>query len=186
MDRSSRGPSVLHQIRPLARSLSAWRRARVLWWGIVFIAGAAGGAHADEQPNAAMMKPVLKLVDFMSALPPGQHASIFASEGLCIVENFAPFLFCGPRAAFAWEAGFRAHSTEEELSGLAARFDAAYDFSQSGNRVYFSLPTTWSGRTHGRTFEEHGAWAFVLEQRTGTWRILGYGWGVFAYQEADK
>jgi len=133
-----------------------------------------------------MMAPVRELVDFMSVLPRGKHAPMFASEGVCIVENFAPFLFCGPGAALAWEAGFRAHSAEEQLSQLAARFDEAHDFAKSGTRVYFSLPTTWSGRTHGRSFEEHGAWAFVLERHREAWQIVGYGWGVFRYQEAEN
>jgi hypothetical protein len=153
---------------------------------MVFLLGAAAIVHADEQPSAAMMEPVRELVDFMSALPRGKHASMFSSEGVFIVENFAPFLFSGPHAVLAWEAGFRAHSAEGQLSGLAARFDKAHDFTKSGNRVYFSLPTTWSGRTHGRSFEEHGAWAFVLERDRAAWRIVGYGWGVFAYQEAEK
>ena len=155
-------------------------------WGAVFLLGVAAIAQADDQPGAAMMKPVRELVDFMSALPRGKHASVFASEGVCIVENFAPFLFCGPGAARAWEAGFRAHSAEGQLSGLVARFDEAHDFTKSGTRVYFSLPTTWSGRTHGRSFEEHGAWAFVLERDQEAWHIVGYGWGVFAYREAEK
>ena len=160
------------------------RRMRTLRWGIVFLVGAIGAARADEQPNAAMMQPVRELVEFMSTLPPGKHASVFAVNGLCIVENFAPFIFCGPNAARAWEAGFRAHAAEDALSGLAARFDEAHDLSTSANRTYFSLPTTWSGRTHGRTFEERGAWAFVLERTAGTWHIVGYGWAVYAYREA--
>jgi hypothetical protein len=72
------------------------------------------------------------------------------------------------------------------LSELSARFDAAHDFSASGNRIYFSLPTTWTGRTHGRRFEENGAWAFVLDRRGAAWRIIGYGWAVYAYSEAQK
>jgi hypothetical protein len=186
MVRRGSGLSVLHQIRPRLRLLAARRRWWAPCWGIIFLLGAADAARADEQPSLAMMKPVRELVDFMSALPPGKHASMFASKGLCIVENFAPFLFCGPGAALAWENGFRAHSAEEELSDLAARFDEAHDFSKNGKRVYFSLPTTWSGRSHGRIFEERGAWAFVLEQRAGAWRILGYGWGVIGYQETEK
>lgn len=186
MDRSGRGVYILRRNRSLARCVSAWCRLRALRWGTVFLLGAAAIAHADEQPSAAMMEPVRQLADFMSALPRGKHASMFAREGICIVENFAPFLFCGPGAALAWEAGFRAHSAEGQLSELAARFDKAHDFTQSGNRVYFSLPTTWSGRTHGRTFEEHGAWAFVLERDREAWHIVGYGWGVFSYQEAEN
>jgi hypothetical protein len=154
-------------------------------WGIGFLV-ASGVAHAEPQPTAAMMVPVRALVRFMSDLPKDEHASVFAGAGVCIVENFAPFLFCGADAARAWEAGFRAHSADEDLAELSVHFEAAHDFSQSGTRAYFSLPTTWTGRTHGKTFEEHGAWAFVVEHHGGAWRILGYGWGVSAYTEADR
>ena len=145
------------------------------------------GAHAAErQPTRAMMEPVNGLAAFMSTLRAGEHAAVFASRGLCIIENFSPFIFCGPDAAARWEAGFRAHAVG--LSQLAAAFGEACDFSMSGNRVYFSLPTTWTGYTAGRRFEEHGAWSFVLERQgvateSGPWRISGYGWGVTAYSE---
>lgn len=147
---------------------------------LLFAAG--GAARAAPQPSAAMLEPVHDLVQFMSTRDAGAHPAVFADRGLCIVENFAPFLFCGPGAAARWEAGFRAHA--EGITELAAHFGDAYDFSVAGKRAYFSLPTTWTGRTDGRSFEEHGAWAFVLERRGATWRILGYGWGVSAYTEA--
>jgi hypothetical protein len=130
-----------------------------------------------------MLDPVHNLVLFMSALPAGQHPAVFANQDLCIIENFAPFVFCGPSAASMWESGFRSHSEEENLSELAVHFGTAHDFSLSKGRAYFSLPTTWTGRTHGRRFEEHGAWSFVLVREAVGWRILGYGWGVTRYTE---
>lgn len=141
-------------------------------------------AHADPQPTPAMMAPVQALAAFMSTLHPNEHPTAFAHNGLCIVENFAPYLFCGRGAARAWERGFRAHAADEGLSQISAQFADAHDFSQSGNRCYFSLPTTWTGLTHGRRFEEHGAWAFVVERHGPAWRILGYGYGVTTYTEA--
>jgi hypothetical protein len=141
---------------------------------------------ADPQPSAAMMEPVQNLVTFMSTLRRGEQPTVFARRGLCIIENFAPYVFCGMQAAANWSAGFRAHAAQDELKGLAAIFGEAHDFSQSGNRVYFSLPTTWTGLTHGKHFEEHGSWSFVLEQEKTGWRIVGYGWGVSAYSEASR
>jgi hypothetical protein len=145
---------------------------------------ATGAARGEDQPSAAMLEPVKQLVAFMSTLRRGEHPTVFARRGLCIVENFAPFLFCGRQAALQWEAGFREHA--HELSHLQATFADAHDYIRIGDRVYFSLPTTWIGLTQGRHFEEHGAWAFVLQHGTtdaDPWRIVGYGWGVTAYTE---
>ena len=72
------------------------------------------------------------------------------------------------------------------MTGLAAHFSEAYDFSVEGNRAYFSLPTVWTGFTHGRSFEEHGAWAFVVQREGPVWRIIGYGWAVYAYTEGGQ
>lgn len=146
-----------------------------------FIAAlASSAAHAQEQPTPAMLEPVNGLVSFMSTLRRGEQPTVFARRGVCIVENFAPYLFCGLQAAANWAAAFRAHAAADELKDLNATFGAAHDFSQSGKRVYFSLPTTWAGQTHGRHFDEQGAWAFVLEQENNRWKIIGYGWGVTA------
>jgi len=152
----------------------------------VLIGFLAGAAQAEEQPTAAMMAPVHGLVAFMSNLRRGEQPAVFARRGLCILENFAPYLFCGQQAAADWSAGFRAHAAEGDLTELTATFGTAHDFGQSGRRVYFSLPTTWTGRTQGKRFEEHGAWSFVLEQDDGGWRIVGYGWGVTAYSETPR
>jgi hypothetical protein len=146
----------------------------------------ASAAEAEEQPTAQMMEPVSRLVGFMSTLRRGEQPTMFARRGVCVVENFAPYLFCGHQAVENWAAGFRAHSVDGELKDLAATFGEAHDFNRAGNRVYFSLPTTWTGLTRGKHFEEHGGWSFVLEQETVGWRILGYGWAVTAYSETPR
>jgi hypothetical protein len=156
------------------------RAYRVCWAALIgFLAAAA--AQAEAQPSTAMMEPVKGLVIFMSTLRRGEQPTAFARRGLCIVEDFAPYLFCGSQAAANWSAALRANAAERDLKGLAATFGEAHDFSQSGQRVHFSLPTTWTGLTQGKHFEEHGVWSFVLEQENGGWRIVGYGWGVTEY-----
>ncbi len=169
----------------IARDTGRVRACRA-GWALLLIGFLADSAMAEEQPSAEMMEPVHGLVTFMSTLRRGEQPTVFARQGLCIVENFAPFMFCGPQAAANWAAGFRAHAAADELRDLAATFDEAHDFSRSGKRVYFSLPTRWTGVTQGKRFEEHGAWSFVLEQESIGWRIVGYGWGVTAYSENPR
>ena len=50
--------------------------------------------------------------------------------------------------------------------------------ARDGDRAFFVLPTTWTGKAHGRSFSEEGGWAFVLEETYGRWRILSYAWAV--------
>ncbi len=176
----------MYQNEPAANRRAFRARPYGVCWALLFCFLTATAARAEEQPTVAMMEPVHGLVTFMSSLRRGEQPTVFARRGLCIVENFAPFLFCGLQAAANWSAGFRAHAAAGDLKNLAAAFGEAHDFKQSGKRVYFSLPTTWTGLTHGKSFEEHGAWSFVLEQEDAGWRILGYGWGVTAYSETPR
>jgi hypothetical protein len=171
----------------LAQPRVLCRRISGLGWLVLLVVFAAAAARAaDPQPTAAMMEPVQGLVTFMSTLRRGEQPTVFARRGLCIIENFAPYIFCDLQAAANWSAGFRAHAAEGDLKGMTATFGEAHDFSQSGKRVYFSLPTTWTGLTHGKHFEEKGSWSFVLVQENAGWRIVGYGWGVTAYSETPR
>jgi hypothetical protein len=161
------------------RAVTGAMTLTLLWWTL-------GGAPAlaGKVPLAEIMQPIDELAQFMAQLPAGRHATMFAARGVTIVENYAPFIFSGADAVAAWEAGFRQHAGADELSELKIRFGSAQDFSVQGERAYLSLPTTWTGRTHGTPFEEHGAWAFVLSRRAGQWKVLGYGWGVTRYSES--
>ena len=170
----------MHQDSRQGRQATGWIRAALLL--------ASGIAHAATvpapAPTAEMMAPVDGIVAFMTRLPAGQHADVFVTgRDLVIVENFPPYLFRGPAAATQWEQGFRAHIAAEDDTGLAVKFGPARDFSVSGDRAYFCLPTTWTGLTHGRPFEEHGAWAFVVQRGADGWRILAYGWGETSHAE---
>lgn len=130
-------------------------------------------------PDAGMMAPVEALVRFMTTLDERDVRQAFAGEGVMIVENFSPYLFQGRDAVQTWITGFREHA--EGLSGLEHCFEPACDFSVSGSRAFFTLPTCWKGRTKGRPFEEKGGWAFVLERDGERWRIKAYGWAVTAF-----
>jgi len=128
-----------------------------------------------SEPDEDMMAPVRRLARFMATLDESNLEGVFA-EDLTIVENFAPFLFRGDGAAQAWRAGFVEHA--RTLSDLTFELGVTQDFNREGETVYFVLPTTWTGKSHGRPFIEKGGWSFILNHGTGEWRIAAYAWSV--------
>ncbi len=132
------------------------------------------------QPTREMTAPIQTLARFIATGEEAGLADAFAAEGVVVVENFAPFLFEGPDAFARWREGFWEHVDRDGLSELVWRFGEAQDFADEGGTAYFVLPTTWTGRSHGRAFSEDGGWAFVLEQGQGRWRIRSYAWAVTA------
>jgi hypothetical protein len=135
-----------------------------------------------NQPDAAMMAPVQRVVAFMRSLDADGLAGAFTTFP-AIVENFAPYLFRGEDAVERWRGGFATRAKTLQLSGLAASFGAAQDFSRAADRVFFSLPTVWTGAAGGAAFRETGGWAFVLDLVDGAWRIRSYAWAVTGYSD---
>jgi hypothetical protein len=129
-----------------------------------------------------MMRPVEMLAHFMES-PQALHVPpVFASADVVIVEDFAPYVFVGPGAVARWESGYRQHFGEGDLSGLFVRLGKSHDFSRDGDRISFTLPAVWSGRSGQQRFVESGAWSFVLLHASGEWRVLAYAWGVTDFQ----
>jgi len=126
-------------------------------------------------PDAAMLEPVNKIARFIAG-GGDENLSAFASEGVAILENFAPYLFTGPGAVTGWARAMRAHA--EHLRDMVHSFGPAQDFASDGARAYFSLPTHWTGISRSVRFAEDGGWAFVLVREAGGWRVRHYGWAV--------
>jgi hypothetical protein len=130
----------------------------------------------SEQHELAMMEPVERLAAFIASGGVGSPEGVFADGDVTILENFAPYLFTGDAAVETWALGMQAH-----LSGVTAlrhRFGQPQNFSRSGDQVFLSLPTQWSGFVGGRAFTEKGGWCFVLTQQSRHWGIRNYGWAV--------
>jgi hypothetical protein len=138
----------------------------------------AAEAPQPDGPDEAMMQPVHELVSFMITLDATHLRKSLASSDLTVMENFAPYLFTGNGAQRRWEQGFRRHAADGHLSDLTADFDKAVTFERHKDRVYFSLPTTWKGKSGAQAFVEQGAWAFVLTWTRDGWRIRNYSWVV--------
>ena len=132
------------------------------------------------QPTDEMMAPIQALARFVASGDATGLEQAFASSGVVIVENFSPFVFEGPDAFDRWLQGFLRHIDVDALSGLRHSFGPAQDFVHEGRTAYFVLPTTWTGKTHGRELSEDGGWAFVLDEDAGRWRIRSYAWAVTA------
>ncbi len=132
------------------------------------------------QPDSNMIAAVGRLVRFMLSRAESDLFDVFARDSVVIVENFAPFVFHGPAAVRDWATGFRAHAAN--LAELKPSFGAPQDFSDEGERVYFSLPTRWTGFSSGRRFSEDGGWSFVLIRDGKDWRVQAYGWAVTDYR----
>ncbi|HEV2364866.1 MAG TPA: hypothetical protein VGS12_11790 [Caulobacteraceae bacterium] len=134
------------------------------------------GPSPGDRPVPEMLAAAEAVARFIETGEESFARQAFGPGPATIVENFAPFLFDGEGAIASWVGAMRDHV--RGLSELRHSFGPATDYGRCGERAYFSLPTTWSGRRDGTRFTETGGWSFVLEGDGGSWRVLAYGWAV--------
>jgi len=131
-----------------------------------------------SEPDASMMAPIGRLARFMAG-GPEDLATIYASAGVIILDNHPPFAFVGVDAVETWAR--RLFESHPGYVDLVHQFGPAQDFQHLDERVYFSLPTTWTWRRAKRAFHETGGWAFVLRIENDAWRVESHGWAVTSY-----
>ena len=140
---------------------------------LTIIAPFAGAADVPEPQMLALAERVARFIETLDA---ADIDAVFADRDVAIIENFAPYRFDGPAAVEDWASGMRAH--REATANLHHTFDAPQDYSQTNDKAFFSLPTTWTGSFRDGTFTEKGGWAFVLTKQHDGWRVQSYGWAV--------
>jgi hypothetical protein len=130
-----------------------------------------------EELDPGLLAPIEKVARFIET---GDVSllSAFASQGVVIIENFAPHLFEGPDAVERWSQKIITwHKPPSDLV-LKHTFGTVQDLRVEENLAFLSLATHWVISEGEDSFEEDGGWAFVLVQEKGEWRVRSYGWAV--------
>ncbi len=130
-------------------------------------------------PDAAMMASPEALARFLETADPDVLDGVFSTGDLVILENFPPHVFTGQNGLAHWRGLMARHVGT--IADLRRAFGPPQDFGRTGDVVYFSLPTRWTGVRDGRPFDEHGGWSFTQVLEEGRWRIRAYGWSVVRF-----
>jgi len=122
------------------------------------------------EPDAQMLALATRIAQFIAGAD--DLGGVFARD-VTIIENFPPHIF---HDVATWHDAMRHHV--HALSDLAFTLAPAVDFSVHGDRAYFCVPVTWTGKLHGRPFRELGGKSIVLQEEDGAWRVAAYAWAV--------
>ncbi len=125
-----------------------------------------------SEPDTDMLAFAAAIARFIASSDEKNLDGVFARE-VTIIENFTPHIF---HDVATWREAMRHHV--HALTDMAFTFAPAVDFSIHGDRAYFCVPVTWTGKLHGRTFHELGGKSIVLQKEDGAWRVAAYAWAV--------
>lgn len=127
-------------------------------------------------PDGAMMAGPETLARFLQTADESLVQGLFSTGEVTILENFPPHVFTGQDGLERWRGLMARHVGA--ILDLRHAFGPAQDFVRTGDTVYFSLPTRWTGVRDDRRFDERGGWSFLLVLEDERWRIRSYGWSV--------
>ncbi len=96
------------------------------------------------EPDPDMLALATGIARFIASGDDKDLDGVFARE-VTIIENFPPHIF---RDVATWREAMRHHV--HALGDMAFSFAPAVDFSVHGERAYFCIPVTWTGKLHGR------------------------------------
>lgn len=137
-------------------------------------------SEAATGPDAAMMAGPEALARFLETADASLLDGVFSSGEVTILENFPPHVFTGQAGLAHWRELMTRHVGA--IADLRHTFGPPQDLGRTGDTVYFSLPTRWTGVREGKPFDEDGGWSFVLALEDGAWRIRAYGWAVTRFE----
>jgi len=143
----------------LEKGASGWCSKSFAWFSK---AGVDGGADATAVGNA---------VAAFASMKPGD-----APPPTAITDEFSPYLWQGASAAADWGAGLQKSMTADHDTGLTLGLSDPSHLSVNGDKAYAVYPTTLTYSHKGEPMKEPGAFAFVLDKSSGTWRITSWAW----------
>ena len=96
-------------------------------------------------------------------------------DGALIVDEFAPYVWQGPKSAQRWAADYMTDAKSKEISG--GRVDlvgAPLQASSDGKSAYIVLPTTYRFAQRGAKMAGKGNMTFVMIRSGKDWKIASW------------
>jgi hypothetical protein len=116
---------------------------------------------------------------FLNAFNAGDNAKALAahsSAGISITDEFAPFLWEGPKAFTEWAAGLDTFSKAHGISDPAVSLGPVDVKTVSATHAYLVYPAVYTYKQKGISTREPARMAFVVKKEGTTWKIVSWTW----------
>jgi len=147
---------------------------RILIGTIVLAAMAAAPVAAAE--DASVSTPIRQFVDAFNKGDLKAALANYATGDIAIIDDLAPHLWVGPKAAQAWAADLAKSGAVNGITEGAVKIGAATRTEVEGNVAYVVVPSRYTFKDHGKAMTEEGQMTFALKGGAKAWKISGWTW----------
>lgn len=151
------------------------RIAQTLCRGLVL----TGVVLATTVQSRAQSTPVEAARMFLAAFNSGDNAkaaALASSNGLVIVDEFAPYLWTGKSSFPTWIADYDKDAKAQGITNPLVTMDAPLVNTISGDRAYLVCPMTYSYKLKSVAMREPARMAMVLHKEGAVWRFMSWTW----------
>jgi hypothetical protein len=98
------------------------------------------------------------------------------APGTQIVDDFAPFVWSGPKACATWAADWGAFQKANKFVGTGLKLGTATTVKIVGATAYVVVPGTITATAEGKPVVVKGVVAAALKKAKAGWLLTGWSW----------
>ena len=137
----------------------------------VLLAPAAFAAPHDD-----VIAPIRQFIDAFNKGDTQTAFATYAKGDLTIIDEFAPHIWNGPRAAQDWASDFNKNAAATGVTDPNVTYGSAYRIEIEGDVAYVVMPTGYSYKLKGVPMAEKAQLVTVLHKDAGVWKIRSWAW----------
>jgi ketosteroid isomerase-like protein len=106
----------------------------------------------------------------------GDIDAFFAAhqDGALIVDEFAPYVWGGPKSAERWAGDYMKDAGSRGVTGGRIVYGKPLQAASDGTSAYVVLPTTYRFEQGGKAMAGKGSMTFVMHKSGTTWKIASW------------
>ena len=126
---------------------------------------------------------------YLDAFNVGDMAKVNAfnvSSSVNIVDEFAPYLWSGPRGFTDWSAAFEANAKAHGITDTKVTLGKIVVDNATATQAYLIFPSVYTYKEKGVSIHEVAHMAIVMRKEGGNWKVAGFTWAGTVPKAAGK
>jgi ketosteroid isomerase-like protein len=126
--------------------------------------------------TAELTAPIHQFIDGFNSGDTKSAYAAYATGDITIIDEFAPHIWTGPKAAHAWAAQYDKHAGATGVTDGSVTLGEPTRTEVEGNVAYVICPTVYNYKENGQVTAEEGQMTYVLNKGPAGWKIRGWTW----------
>jgi ketosteroid isomerase-like protein len=135
-----------------------------------------GFPYSAATAQTDVAAPIRQFIDGFNSGDTKSAFAAYAKGDITIIDEFAPHVWMGPKAAQEWASDFDKNAKATGVTDAKVTYSAAVRTEIEGDVAYVVIPTGYLYKQKGVPMEEKGQITAVLHKGADGWKLRGWTW----------